>query len=61
MRFDLTLQEAEVLDAVLDAALRDRLHQVHHTDSREYRKRLEREVELIESLREKLAARSDAA
>ncbi len=58
MRIELTAQEAEVLDALLDAVLRERLHQVHHSDSREYRKRLEKEVELIESLRAKLAIKS---
>ena len=61
MRIELTAQEAEVLDALLDAVLRERLHQVHHADSRDYRKRLEKEVELIESLRAKLAVRSHAA
>ncbi len=61
MRIELTAQEAEVLDALLDAVLRERLHQVHHSDSREYRKRLEKEVELIESLRAKLAIKSHVA
>ena len=61
MRIELTAREAEVLDALLDAALRERLHQVHHADSRDYRKRLETEVELIESLRAKLAVGSQAA
>jgi hypothetical protein len=61
MRLDLSVQEAELLDALLDAVVRDRQREIHHTDSREYRKRLERETELIDSLRAKLAHRSEAA
>lgn len=60
MRLEFTLQEAELLDSLLEAVLRERLHQVHHSDSREFRKRLEREVELIESMRARLAEASRA-
>jgi hypothetical protein len=61
MRIELTAQEAEMLLALLDAAVRERHHQVHHSDSRDYRKRLERDLELIESVRAKLAGVSKAA
>jgi len=60
MRLELSPQEAELLDAVLEAVLRERLHQVRHSDSRDYRKRLEGEVEIIESLRNRLAEASRA-
>lgn len=61
MRLDLTVQEAELLDLLLEAVLRERHHQVHHADSSDYRRRLEKEIESIESLRARLAVRSDAA
>ena len=61
MRLDLTAQEAEVLETLLDAALRKRPHEIHHTDSRDYRKRLLAEMEVLESLRAKVMSRSDAA
>jgi len=60
MRLELSAQEAELLDAVLESVLRERLHQVPHSDSRDYRKRLEGEVEIIESLRNRLAEASRA-
>jgi hypothetical protein len=61
MRLEITAPEAELLETLLDAALRGRLHEIHHTDSRDYRKRLQKETELIESLTAKLSAKSDAA
>lgn len=57
MRLDLNERELEILDVVLEAALRERLRQAHHADSRAYRQRLESETELLNGLKEKLGAR----
>lgn len=56
MRLELTTPECEVLEALLEAASRERQHQIHHSHSRDYRRRLEHETELIESLRSRLAS-----
>ena len=48
MRLDLTVEEAGLLDALLEATVRERQHQIHHSHSRDYRKRLERDAELME-------------
>jgi hypothetical protein len=56
MRLDLNPREVAVLAALLDAAHRQRLHELHHTDSRDYRERLRREVDVIEDLSARLAA-----
>jgi hypothetical protein len=61
MRLELTVEEAVLLDALLEAAMRERQHQVHHARSRDYRRHLERETELMDSLRAKLVRESDAA
>jgi hypothetical protein len=61
MWIDLTAEEARVLETVLDSVLRERHHQVHHADSRDYRVLLEKEMDVIESLRTKLAVKSGAA
>ena len=56
MRLDLTAREVALMAALLDAAHRQRLHELHHTDSRDYRERLRHEVEIIEDLAARLAA-----
>jgi hypothetical protein len=61
MRIELTVEEAELLNALLEATVRERQHQIHHSHYRDYRRHLERESELMDSLRAKLAAKSDAA
>lgn len=61
MRLELTVEEAELLDAGLEATERERQCQIHHAHSHDYRRSLEREVELMDSLRAKLVDRSDAA
>jgi hypothetical protein len=60
MRLDLTVEELEILRALLDAASREHQHEIHHTDSREFRSRLERETEVIEALRARLASAPSA-
>jgi hypothetical protein len=61
MRLELTAEEAELLDALLEATVRKRQHQAHHSYSRDYRDRLEWETELLDSLRAKLAHQSEVA
>jgi hypothetical protein len=55
MQIDLTATELEMLESVLEAALRERLRQIHHADSREYRKRLENETDVLIGLKAKVA------
>jgi len=55
MRVQLGAEEVEVLDKVLKATHEERLRQIHHADSREYRALLEHEASLIEGIRIKLA------
>jgi hypothetical protein len=61
MRLELDAHELELMIALLDAAIRERLHQIHHADSRDYRERLKQEVRLIEGVRAKLGAKAAAA
>jgi len=60
MQLELTVEQADLLDALLEATIRERQHQVHHAHSRDYRRRLEREVELMDSLRAQLVRNSAA-
>ena len=55
MRLELTVEEHEILVALLETASRDRQRQIHHSHSRDYRRRLERETDLIDTLRARLA------
>lgn len=61
MRLELDPRETEMMIALLDAARRERLHQIHHADSRDYRERLKNEVRLIEAVLAKLGAGAAAA
>ncbi len=54
MRFELSRAEADLLRDVLEAAARERQHQIHHADSRPFRQRLEAEAAIIEAIRFKL-------
>jgi len=55
MRLELTAEESELLVALLEAAARDRQRQIHHSDSRVFRHRLEHESEMIDALSRRLA------
>ena len=46
--------ERELLLEVLEARYKSMLHELHHTDTFEYKELLEKKVELLESLKEKL-------
>lgn len=54
MSLIVTDAERELLLEVLEARYTSMLHELHHTDTLEYKKLLERKVELLESLREKV-------
>jgi len=58
MKLELDSAEVELLLGVLEAADRDRLHQIHHAAAREFRERLRSEADLIERLRARLAGRA---
>jgi hypothetical protein len=54
MTFDVTDAEREFLLDVLDARHTSMLHELHHTDTYEYKHRLQEKVDLLVSLRKKL-------
>ena len=54
MMLNLTDAEQEFLLELLEARHTSMLHELHHTDTHEYKRLLERKVDLLESLREKL-------
>lgn len=56
MTLHLTEQEREFLIELMEMAHREKLHELHHADSSDYKKLLRHRVTLIESLSAKLAA-----
>jgi hypothetical protein len=54
MTLEWSAAELDLLLEVIDAAQRDRLRQIHHSDSREYRQRLEREAATLRGIQERL-------
>ena len=55
MTLDITNEEREYLLEILDARREELLHELHHTDTLDFREMLRRKVELVESLRSRLA------
>ena len=55
MTFDINDQEREYLLEVLEARRAELLHELHHTDTLDFKEMLKRKVELVEGLRSKLA------
>jgi hypothetical protein len=55
MQIDFSATELDMLESVLEAALRERLRQIHHADSREYRRRLENETDALIGIKAKVA------
>jgi hypothetical protein len=53
--------ECAMLRHLLELKLRDLQHEIHHTDSREFKTGLRHEEELIRGLRERLGAGVPAA
>jgi hypothetical protein len=53
---DLSEEECAVLRDLLATRSRDLEHEIHHTDSREFRAQLRRQEDLLRALLERLAA-----
>ena len=53
MTLDITEQERELLFEVLEARHTELLHELHHTDARDFKEMLKRKVELLEALKAK--------
>ncbi|MFN2531049.1 MAG: hypothetical protein ABR555_07110 [Pyrinomonadaceae bacterium] len=54
MTLDLTDAEREFLLELLEARYTSMLHELHHTDTYEYKEMLQQQVEVLEKLRNKL-------
>ncbi|HYY92928.1 MAG TPA: hypothetical protein VE713_00325 [Pyrinomonadaceae bacterium] len=54
MTLDITDEEREYLLEILDAKREEMLHELHHTDTLDFKEMLRRNVELVEALRSKL-------
>lgn len=54
MTLDITDEEREYLLEILDARREEMLHELHHTDTLDFREMLRRKVALAESVRSKL-------
>ena len=54
MTFDITDQERDYLLELLEAKRSETLHELHHTDTLDFKEMLRRRVELVEGLRAKL-------
>jgi hypothetical protein len=54
MTLELTDSERDYLVALLEAAHKGKLHELHHTDTADFKKLLKEELALIEGLRERL-------
>ena len=61
LHVDLTDDECTVLRHLLGLKLRDLQHEIHHTDSREFKAGLRQQEELIRLLLERLGAAGQAA
>jgi hypothetical protein len=57
----LSEEECAVLRELTTLRLQDLGHEIHHTDSREFRTRLRREEEVLRSLSDRLRAEESAA
>ena len=54
MTFDINDQEREYLLEILEARRAELLHELHHTDTLDFKEMLKRKVELVEGLTSKL-------
>lgn len=62
MTLDITDEERDYLLEVLDSRREQLIHELHHTDTMDFKEMLKRQVETVEGLRSKLtnAHTSDA-
>ena len=56
MMFDITDEEREYLLEILEARRAELLHELHHTDTLDFKEMLKRKVETVEGLASKLAS-----
>ena len=54
MMLDLTDEERELLVELLETRYKTMLHEIHHTDTYEYKRLLQQKANLMEKLREKM-------
>ncbi len=54
MTIELTEEEREFLVAVLEGVYREKFHELHHTDTADFKTLVKDEIGILESLREKL-------
>ena len=54
MSFDVTDAEREFLVELLDARYTSMLHELHHTDTYEYKQLLHQKIQLLEKLKQRL-------
>jgi hypothetical protein len=54
MTLDITDEEREYLLEILDARREELLHELHHTDTLDFREMLRRKAALVEAVRSKL-------
>jgi hypothetical protein len=60
MSFDVTDAEREFLVDLLDARHTSMLHELHHTDTYDYKQFLQEKIDLLEQLRQKLKSLTSA-
>ena len=56
MTLELSDSEREYLATLLDAAYKGKLHELHHTDTADYKTLIKEEIALIETLKARLGA-----
>ena len=56
MTFHITDEEREYVLEILEARRAELLHELHHTDTLDFKEMLKRKVELVEGLKSKLAS-----
>ena len=63
MTLDITDEERDYLLEILDARREELIHELHHTDTLDFKEMLKRKVDLVEAVRSKLttAARPSGA
>jgi hypothetical protein len=54
MTLDITDEEREYLLEILDARREELLHELHHTDTLDYKEMLQRKIALVEAVRLRL-------
>lgn len=54
MTLDITAEEQNYLLEILDARREELLHELHHTDTLDFKEMLRRKIELVEAVRSKL-------